>query len=199
VEVANAAIYQRNLQLSPSSMGTTVTAALLVGAEVYIANVGDSRTYLLRSGALRQLTKDHSLVGQMVREGIISPDEIFTHPRRNEIYRCLGVTASVEVDVFCEPLQDGDVLLLCSDGLWEMIPDAQEIVGVLSASWLSADTMVKKLVQLALQAGGLDNIGLVVVQVGIKDITGVQTIQFHHKSGAKQQLAFCLKQQPAQH
>ena len=176
VERANAAVYQRNQQLAGSSMGTTVTAALVVGPEIFVANVGDSRTYLQRSGVLRRLTCDHSVVAQMVADGIIEPVDVYTHPKRNEITRCLGAAPSVEVDVFREPLQDGDVLLLCSDGLWEMVPDEQQLADVLSSSWASADYMAEKLVQLALVAGGLDNIGLVVVRVRIEDITGLQTI-----------------------
>ena len=177
VERANVVVYQRNQQLAWSSMGTTVTAALIVGPEVFVANVGDSRTYLYRPGqGLAQLTRDHSTVAQLVEMGAITREEIYTHPQRNEIYRSLGAALSVEVDVFREMLQDGAVLLLCSDGLWEMIPDEQQLVGVLSSSWASADYMAERLVQLALAAGGLDNIGLVVVRVRIEDITGLQTI-----------------------
>lgn len=177
VEQANAAIYERNLRLSDrSAMGTTVTAALVVGAEAFVVNVGDSRTYLQRSGALRQITRDHSVVARLAAGGIIEPADIYTHPRRNEIYRSLGAASCVEVDVFREPLQDGDVLLLCSDGLWEMIPDERQIAGALSSSWASADYMAERLLQLALIAGGLDNISLAVIQVRIQDITELQTI-----------------------
>ena len=176
VACANAAIYQRNLLLTPASMGTTVTAALIVGAEAFMANVGDSRAYLHRSGVLRQITRDHSVVARLVTDGIIGPGDVYTHPKRNVIYRCLGAAPSVEVDVFHQLLQDGDLLLLCSDGLWEMLPDERQTAGVLSAPWLSADSMTEKLVQLALRAGGLDNISLVVVQVRIEDVTGLQTI-----------------------
>jgi serine/threonine protein phosphatase PrpC len=176
VEKANAAVYQRNQQLSGFSMGTTVTAAFIVGPEVFVANVGDSRTYLQRAGVLRRLTRDHSVVAQMVTDGIIEPIDVYTHPKRNEITRCLGAAPSVEVDIFREPLQDDDSLLLCSDGLWEMVPDERQLADVLSSSWASADYMAERLVQLALAAGGLDNIGVVVVQVRIEDIAGLQTI-----------------------
>ena len=177
VERANFVVYQRNQQLTGSSMGTTVTAALIVGPEVFVANVGDSRTYLYQPGqGLAQLTRDHSTVAQLVEMGAITRDEIYTHPQRNEIYRCLGAAPSVEVDVFRETLQDGAVLLLCSDGLWEMVPDEQRLADVLSSSWASADYMAERLVQLALAAGGRDNIGLMVVRVRIEDITGLQTI-----------------------
>jgi serine/threonine protein phosphatase PrpC len=177
VERANVAVYQRNQQLAGSTMGTTVTAALIVGPEVFVANVGDSRTYLYRPGlGLMQLTCDHSTVAQLVEIGAITRDEIYTHPQRNEIYRSLGAAPSVEVDVFRETLQDGAALLLCSDGLWEMVPDEQQLAHVLSSTWASADHMAERLVQLALSGGGRDNIGLVVVQVRIQDITGLQTI-----------------------
>jgi len=177
VERANFVVYQRNQQLAGSSMGTTVTAALTVGPEVFVANVGDSRTYLYLPGqGLAQLTRDHSTVAQLVEMGAITRDEVYTHPQRNEIYRSLGATLSIEVDVFREALQDGAVLLLCSDGLWGMVPDEQQLTDVLSSSWASADYMAERLVQLALAAGGLDNIGLVVVRVRIEDITGLQTI-----------------------
>ncbi len=177
VERANVAVYQRNQQLAGSSMGTTITAALIVGPEVFVANVGDSRTYLYCPGqGLTQLTRDHSTVAQLVAMGAITRDEVYTHPQRNEIYRSLGATLSVEADVFRESLQGGAVLLLCSDGLWEMVPNEQQLADVLSSSWTSADYMAEKLVQLALAAGGLDNIGLVVVRVRIEDIAGLQTI-----------------------
>jgi serine/threonine protein phosphatase PrpC len=177
VESANAAIYKRNLQIGGSSMGTTVTVALVVGSEAFVANVGDSRAYLYRPGqGLAQLTRDHSTVARLVEMGAITREEIYTHPQRNEIYRCLGALPTVEVDAFQETLQDGAVLLLCSDGLWEMVPDERQLADVLSSSWASADSMAERLVQLALAAGGLDNIGLVVVQVHIKDITGLPTI-----------------------
>jgi len=177
-EKANAAIYQRNQQLSrsSSSMGTTVTVALVVGSEAFVANVGDSRTYLQRSGALRQLTRDHSVVAQLVSHGFIAPADVYTHPQRHKIYRSLGGTPSVEVDVFHYQLRDGDVLLLCSDGLWEMLPNQQQIADVLSAPSATVDYMTEKLVQLALAAGGLDNIGLVVVQVRI-DIAEQRNVQ----------------------
>ena len=181
VERANVAVYQRNQQLAGSSMGTTVTAALIVGPEAFVANVGDSRTYLYRPGqGLAQLTRDHSTVAQLVEMGAITRGEIYIHPQRNEIYRSLGASLSVEVDVFRETLQDADALLLCSDGLWEMVPDEQQLADVLS-SWVSADYMAERLVQLALAAGGRDNIGLVVVRVRIQDITGLQTIITPHQ------------------
>ncbi len=167
VHHANEVVYQRNQERASQrgDMGTTITTVLIAGSEAHIANVGDSRTYLFRSGmGLRQLTRDHSLVAQMVLDGDLHADDIYTHPQRHVITRSLGAVPSIEIDVFAEQLQDGDVFLLCSDGLWEMVRDAA-LARVLSSSWLTTQQMAETLVQLALQGGGLDNIGLIVVQV----------------------------------
>ncbi|GAC1457047.1 MAG: hypothetical protein PVSMB4_17120 [Ktedonobacterales bacterium] len=144
-------------------LGSTVTVALIVDGQAYIANVGDSRTYLLREGTLLRVTRDHSLVERLVEAGQIEPDEVYDHPNRNLIYRSLGADkADVEVDIFTEPLRSGDVLLLCSDGLWEMVRD-----GAL-ASILSETTDLTEacdiLIQRANENGGEDNITAVLVR-----------------------------------
>jgi serine/threonine protein phosphatase PrpC len=163
VHRANLAIYQRNREM-PEMMGTTITAALVVDNTAYIANIGDSRTYLYRADAgLYQVTRDHSRVAQMVELGLITRDEIYTHPQRNQINRCLGESASAKVDTFIEYLQPDDVLLLCSDGLWEMVhdPDIEHIIS--SSTPHNAAQISSVLVQAALHRGGADNISLVVV------------------------------------
>jgi PPM family protein phosphatase len=108
-----------------SDLGTTIVAALLVGGQVSVANVGDSRAYVWQGGQLSPLTRDHSLVAQLVTAGQIAPDDIYTHPRRNEIYRALGDArlSEAEVDVFSHQLKPGDGVLLCSDGLWDFVRD----------------------------------------------------------------------------
>jgi len=146
-------------------MGTTVTAALVVAATAYIANVGDSRTYLYRPGqGLTRVTRDHSVVARLVEDGIISNDEIYTHPKRNQIYRCLGEHASVEVDTFQVALRAEDVLVLCSDGMWEMVRD-EEIQQIIETSRSHPTQISSMLIQAALARGGADNISVIVICV----------------------------------
>lgn len=159
---ANLSLYQRNRQ-QQSLMGTTMTALLVVGSTAYVANVGDSRTYLYRqSDALSQITRDHSVVARLVEEKVIQREDIYTHPRRHEIYRCLGMHASVQVDSFTVPLQAGDSLLLCSDGLWEMVRDP-EIQHILKYSCHLPSQASALLIQAALNHGGKDNVSLILV------------------------------------
>ncbi|HEY73033.1 MAG TPA: SpoIIE family protein phosphatase, partial [Thermoflexia bacterium] len=122
IQQANGALVSR-AQAEGSDLGSTVTAALIIGSVATIASTGDSRTYLLREGRLEQITQDHSLVARLVDAGVIGPEDVRSHPQRNQIYRCLGHDADVEVDTFTRQLRAGDVLLLCSDGLWEMVLD----------------------------------------------------------------------------
>jgi len=165
---ANLAIYQRNRQQEDpvaNMMGTTVTAALVVGTTAHVVNVGDSRTYLYRPGeGLRKITRDHSQVALMVENGKITEDDVYTHPSRNLIYRCLGEHASVDIDAFIVSLQAGDILMLCSDGLWEMVRDP-DIASILASSAPHASQISTMLVQAALSRGGADNISVVVVCV----------------------------------
>jgi serine/threonine protein phosphatase PrpC len=169
VRCANLAVYQRNREDTNASgsggmMGTTMTAALVVGVSVYVANVGDSRTYLYSaSNGLSQITQDHSYVARLVRDGLLEPQGVYTHPRRNEIERALGERASVEIDSFKQLLQVDDILLLCSDGLWEMVRDA-DIADILKCG-RNATQMSHMLVQAALNRGGADNISVVVAYV----------------------------------
>ncbi|HEX7736210.1 MAG TPA: PP2C family serine/threonine-protein phosphatase [Ktedonobacteraceae bacterium] len=145
-------------------LGCTVTMAVVQDGHAYIANVGDSRTYLLREGKLRPVTKDHSLVAKLVETKQIDPDAVYTHPQRNLIYQSLGAGhRNVDPDVFHETLQAGDKLLLCSDGLWEMVrsPDLLQTL----TSQNDAQKICDRLIDLANEHGGEDNISAVVVQI----------------------------------
>ncbi|MBN1976262.1 MAG: Stp1/IreP family PP2C-type Ser/Thr phosphatase [Anaerolineae bacterium] len=150
-------------QKKSSDLGSTVTSALVIGDVATVANVGDSRTYLLRDGRMEQISQDHSLVARLVDAGIVTPEEVRSHPQRNQIYRCLGHQPTVEVDTFPVQLQEGDRLILCSDGLWEMVPDAE--VQHIVESARSPQKACDALIEAANQAGGEDNIAVIVVEL----------------------------------
>ncbi len=146
-----------------NNMGTTLTVAVVTGNRVIFANVGDSRGYLLQNGKLRQITKDHSYVQQLLDLGMITPEQARHHPQGNVITRAIGIDPEVEVDTFEEPLRVGDLILLGSDGLVDMIEDAEMERVLLSEPDL--ERVAKMLVQLANEAGGDDNITVVIGQV----------------------------------
>lgn len=155
--------YARNRPDRATDTGTTLTMAVVKESIAYIANVGDSRTYLWSQGQLQSLTEDHSLVASLVKIGQIQPDEIYAHPQRNLIYRSLGSKPAVEVDQFVQPLQPGDQLLLCSDGLWEMVRDPG--IAAILRDAPSPAAACDRLIEAANACGGEDNISAVVVWV----------------------------------
>ena len=162
VEDANTALCQAN-QRDKSDMGSTITGFMVVGDHAYILNVGDSRTYMLREGKLHQLTNDHSLVGQLVAGGLIEPDDVYTHPQRSQIYRSLGDKLNVQIDIFKQQVYPGDVLLSCSDGLWEMVRNPQ--ITELLSNAPDPQTVCSQLIEAANTNGGEDNVSAVVVFV----------------------------------
>lgn len=162
IEDANTALCQIN-QRDKSDMGSTLTGFMLVGDHAYIFNVGDSRTYMLRDEKLYQLTHDHSLVGQLVAGGLIEPDDVYTHPQRNQIFRSIGDKLNVQIDLFKQQVHPGDILLSCSDGLWEMVRDPQ-ITDILNHA-TDPQTACMQLIEAANANGGEDNVSAVVVFV----------------------------------
>lgn len=145
-----------------NDMGTTITMALVMGDRAVIGNVGDSRTYLFRDGALRRISKDHSLVMRLVELGQIADEDIYTHPQRNAVLRSLGDKPEITVDLFGERLRPGDTLFLCSDGQWEMTHDP-EMTAILKAHD-DPQAACRALIAAANAAGGEDNITAVLVR-----------------------------------
>ena len=141
-----------------AGMGTTLSVLWLSRSYAYIAHVGDSRIYRMRAGSLSQITQDHSLVEELVRAGLITREQARTHPRRNIITRALGTHGENEPDLLVTDVQDGDVFLLCTDGLTGMVPD-DEIERTLRDCGIEA--AADRLLALALDAGGRDNVTLI--------------------------------------
>lgn len=159
----------KNRPEKAADTGTTLTMAVVKGATAYIANVGDSRTYLYREASVKPITEDHSLVARLVAMGQITAEEAYEHPQRNLIYRFLGDKPQVEVDLYQQELRPGDQLLLCSDGLWEMVRDPQ-LAKILEKA-PSPAVACERLIKAANANGGEDNIAVVVVWISA---TGVE-------------------------
>jgi protein phosphatase len=161
---ANAAIASEG-RAQANDMGSTITMALVIGDRAVIANVGDSRTYLYRDGKLHRITKDHSLVMRLVELGHLQEDDIYTHPQRNAVLRSLGDRKEPQVDLFSLRLRPGDALLLCSDGQWEMTRDP--LMERIIAEEADPQQASKMLVEAANQAGGEDNIAVILVRLSL--------------------------------
>ncbi len=147
------------------NMGTTLVALRCVEDTLWLANVGDSRIYRYRASQLRQMTKDHSVVQQLVDGGVMSPAEAQVAPNRNIITRALGIEGEVEVDVLHDSISDDDLYMLCSDGVTDMLaPEALEAL-FQAHSLEQAPLLVDAIVQAANDAGGSDNISLVLVHI----------------------------------
>jgi PPM family protein phosphatase len=173
IQEANRRVFQRsNEDAATSGMGTTMTVALVDYADGTIAfgHVGDSRAYRVRGGELEQLTDDHSLVGELVRSGRLSPQEAETHPQRSVITRALGTEPDVDVDTFTVEAEPDDIYLLCSDGLTDMI-SPRDILAAVEASD-DLDAAARALVHAANEGGGEDNITVVLFQIDGRDRAG---------------------------
>lgn len=145
-----------------TGMGTTVVSAILVGDDLLVSNVGDSRAYLYANDMLTQITVDHSYVQMLVDSGKITEEEARVHPRRNEITRAIGILNDVEYDFYCSKIRKGDMLLLCTDGLTSVCSDS-EIKQVLK-SGKGLKKLVNRLIDLANSNGGHDNITIILIE-----------------------------------
>jgi serine/threonine protein phosphatase PrpC len=151
-------------------MGATVVAAWIDGLQLSLVHVGDSRAYLLRNNILISLTADHTLVAEQVRNGILTPEQAQTNPLRRLLIRALGASEEVEIDIREQKLQNGDILLLCTDGLTGMVPEP-EIAEILQND-RDAQSTADRLVASANEHGGEDNVTVILVQIAVADRTG---------------------------
>ena len=150
------------------NMGSTCVAISVMGGRVHLAYLGDSRAYLIRTGEIQQLTSDHRVIQPMLDRGEISEDEARTHPMRNVLTRSVGVEADVEVSTADIPIENGDRILLCSDGLSDLVPPDALLEKVLDH--VNLEDLATELVDSANAAGGHDNISVVVVQIGPESV-----------------------------
>jgi serine/threonine protein phosphatase PrpC len=163
VEIANLQVFQKAQSLRAGRMGTTLTAAYVLGDLLYLAHVGDSRAYLIRDGRAICLTTDHTSVGDMVRAKLISPDKIRTHAQRSILTKSVGTALFVQPDIVQQKLKEGDRLVLCSDGVWSVIED-EEFAQVASQS-SSVDEISRNLIDLAIDHETDDNASVVVFHI----------------------------------
>jgi PPM family protein phosphatase len=169
IQEANRRVYEQAAEdAAKSGMGTTMTVALLEDGRVRIGHVGDSRAYLIRDGELSQLTDDHSLVGELVRSGKLTPEDAETHPQRSVITRVLGTDPEVDVDTITIETRSGDLFLLCSDGLYSMVGN-DRILELVERNRRNLDAAAKALVAAANKGGGDDNITVVAFEIASLD------------------------------
>ena len=165
VEASRRILEVASRQESKRGMGTTLSVLYIDGESAQLAHVGDSRIYRLRNAELEQLSRDHSLVAEQLRQGILSPEEARTSTLRNILLQAVGLEAKLDVFLRCEPLAEGDLFLLCSDGLNDMLDD-EEIADLLRQD-ASVTQMAAQLIEAAKAAGGRDNISAIVVKIGV--------------------------------
>ena len=164
IETANTALFrQQQEDETLSGMGTTLSVMWMSEHFVYIGHVGDSRVYCLRDGEFQQMTDDHSLVGELLRLGYITPEQAEKHPNKNVITRAVGTEEGIQIDLAVEERREGDVWLICSDGLHGMVSDSQ-MEALLKEN--APKAAAEKLLEAALKAGGRDNISVVVLRDG---------------------------------
>jgi protein phosphatase len=166
---ANRAIYERMLaEVDKQGMGTTASVLVISDNQFLIGQIGDSRIYLLRDGALKQITKDHSYVQEQVDAGLLTPEQARYHPYSNVITRCVGANETVEADLYTGEMKAGDVFLVASDGLTGMVDDRRLQAMLLARS--GPGRIVDALIAEANGRGGLDNITAIVVQVAAVNV-----------------------------
>ena len=164
INEANLSVF-RQAESNPDlyGMGTTLVATTIVGKEMYIANIGDSRAYIIHKDQIKQITEEHSWVQEMIRNGQLESKEARSHKNKNVITRAIGTSAMVQADYFELTVTEGDILLMCTDGLTNMLED-EDILDIIQEKD-TVEAMGKELIRAANANGGKDNIGIVLVQI----------------------------------
>lgn len=164
INAANTEIFEYSKQVEGCvGMGTTVTLAYVFKNKIIIGHVGDSRAYIIRNGGIAQLTEDHSLVNQLLKGGKISRQEALNHPQKNVITRAVGTSDDIEVDTFVLKPEKGDILILCSDGLTNMVGDIELLSIFVDRQEMQAACEIA--VELAKENGGTDNISVIAIRI----------------------------------
>ena len=167
IAYCNEQVYKKSVENEDlNGMGTTFSCAVIADGKATIAHVGDSRVYLYRKNILLQITKDHSYVMEMVKQGKITFEEAATHPKRNIITRAVGSSVNIEADIFVENLEENDILLICSDGLSAMVMDnrIKEIIG----DSQDLEKILQQLINEANNNGGRDNISAIIIRFEVE-------------------------------
>jgi len=163
VQNANVGIYQAAQRLGVPRMGTTLTAVNLVGQTLNLAHVGDSRAYLVRENVATCLTNDHTRVGEMVRMRMLSPEKVRRHAQRSVLNKCLGVGLFVQPDVFQVPVRAGDVIILCTDGVWSVIEDAE--FSQMASACNGPEDLSRQIYDLAMSRESDDNLSVIALYI----------------------------------
>ena len=181
IQSANVGVYQKAQSLRVGRMGTTLTAVSLLGNSLHIAHVGDSRAYLVREQSVRCLTNDHTRVGELVRMKVLSPDKLRTHAARSVLMKCLGVELFVKPDLHTAKVQEGDRIVLCTDGVWSMVQD-QEFASP-GGGGESPEMYCTRILNLALERESDDNLSIVMIEIlnlasaGMRERTGLSGLR----------------------
>lgn len=163
IRIANETIYEKSLNLIEyKGMGTTISLCYIYKSHIYIGHVGDSRIYKIKDHGIKQVTEDHSLINELIKTGKISEEEAKHHPQKNVIMRAVGTSKEIEIDISEVKFKKGEKLLLCSDGLSNMLSE-EEMLGILKMN-SSLENIGEKLINMAKENGGYDNVSLILIE-----------------------------------
>jgi len=163
IQNANLSVYQTAQRMAAGRMGTTLTAVNIIAKKIYVGHVGDSRAYLVRGNKVSLLTNDHTRVGELVRMRVLAPERVRTHSQRSILEKCLGLNLFVQPDIFQIPVENGDTIILCTDGIWSVIED--EEFGQLSGESTSVENLSQRIFDLAMERESDDNLSLIALRL----------------------------------